>query len=40
VHPGFFLQRADDAEQVLGGGIAVRAEHPHQALRRAPEHLA
>ena len=40
VHPGFLLQRADDAEQVLGGGIAVRAEHAHQAFRRTPEHFA
>ena len=31
MHAGLILQRADDAEQVFGGGVAVRSEHAHQA---------
>ena len=31
---GFLLQRCNHAEQVLGGRIALPAEHPHQAFRR------
>src|SRR5260221_3196165 len=31
------LQQADDTEQVLGGGIARRSEHAHQALGRSAE---
>src|SRR5215207_5927280 len=38
VHAGLLLQCADDAEQVFGGGISVRSEHPHQALWRTLEH--
>ena len=28
------LQATDDLEEITGLGIAVRTEHPHQALRR------
>src|ERR1700730_437254 len=31
MHAGLILQRADDAEQVFGGGGAVRSGHAHQA---------
>jgi hypothetical protein len=34
------LQQADDGEQVLGGGIARRPEHAHQALGRSTEGCA
>ena len=39
MHAGLVLQRADDAKQVLGGGVAVRSEHAHQALLRNAPHL-
>jgi len=39
MHAGLVLQRADDAKQVLGGWVAARSEHAHQALLGTAEHF-
>ena len=40
MYAGLHLQRAYDAEYILGGRIAAKSEHPHQALGRPAEIMA